>query len=126
MKKVLVIDDEKQILKVVKTFLEDQGYQVDCAEEREEAEAMIETLEYGIVVTDLTLDRLKGLEGLSILEHVQQVSPRSRVIVMSGISNLGEAREASAGRIDGFLPKPLSLPALRDSVSHLMEQSDAS
>ena len=118
--RILLIDDEEDILAVTSEYLQAQGYEVDCAQEREEAEAMLEHLNYSIVVTDLGLSKFKGLQGLDIAHHVRQHLPNTRTIVMSGHYDAEVQNEAS-GNIDAFLCKPVSLPELARLMHKLLE-----
>jgi CheY-like chemotaxis protein len=117
--RILLIDDEEGVLAATTEYLESKGYEVDCAQEREEAEALLEHLNYSLVVTDLSLSKFKGLQGLEIANHIRQNLPNTRTIVMSGHCEPEVQREAS-GMIDAFLAKPASLPELAGLISKLL------
>lgn len=118
--RILLIDDEEQVLAATSEYLQAQGYEVDCAQEPEEAEALLEHLNYSLVVTDLGLSKFKGLQGLDIAQHIRQTLPKIRTIVMSGHYD-PEVQNEAQGKIDAFLPKPVSLPELARVVAKLLE-----
>ena len=116
---VLVIDDDKDVRERMQSSLELMGWSADCAEEFEEALALIDTTRYSVVITDLELAKFKGLQGLSILDHVRQHAPGTKVIVISGHSDPEVAKEAFAHGVDKFLAKPFSLANLAAAVISL-------
>lgn len=119
--RILLIDDEVDILAATSEYLREVGYEVDCAREREEAEALLEHLNYSVVITDLGLSKFKGLQGLDIASQIKQNLPNTRTIVMSGHFDPEVQNEAS-GKIDAFLPKPVSLPDLSKLVAKLLRE----
>src|SRR5919201_1513264 len=93
--RVLLIDDEQEILAATSEYLREQGYEVDCAQEREEAEALLEHLNYAVVVTDLGLSKFKGLQGLEIAQHIRKNLPKTRTNMMSAYCDSEVQNEAS-------------------------------
>ena len=61
-RKVLVVDDEKLIVKGIRFSLEQDGYEVSCAYDGEEAMAMVRENEYDIILLDIMLPKMDGLE----------------------------------------------------------------
>jgi CheY-like chemotaxis protein len=118
--RILLIDDEEHVLAATSEYLQGKGYQVDCAREREEAEALLEHLNYSLVITDLGLSKFKGLQGLDIAYQIRQNLPQTRTIVMSGHCE-PEVQNEALGKIDAFLPKPVSLPELAKVMAKLLE-----
>ena len=118
-RRILLIDDEEGLLAATSEYLQAKGYEVHCAQEREEAEALLEHLDYAVVVTDLSLSKFKGLQGLDIADHIRQNLPNTRTIVMSGHCEPEVQHEAS-GKVDAFLAKPASLPELAGLISKLL------
>ena len=68
MDRILIIDDEKSIRISLKVFLSDAGYDVEIAEDAEQAIAMIEKNKFDVVVTDLIMPRLTGMGLLKVLK----------------------------------------------------------
>ena len=76
---------------------------VECFEDPAKAMARLEEAEVDIVVTDM---RMKGLNGIQILEHVMAHCPRTRVILITGYATVEVAREALVKGAFDFISKP--------------------
>ncbi len=110
---ILVLDDEPIVGKRLKPALAKSGYEVDTAETGAEAIRLIDGHDYDIVVTDM---RMEGTDGLDVLRHVLDRSPRTRVIMITGFASVELAREAlTLGAFD-FLAKPFMLEDLRKTI----------
>lgn len=120
MKRILIIDDNEQLLTVVKEFLATHGYEVHTAMEREEAEALLNNIEYDLVITDLALTRC-GFGGLEILERLSQYARRPKVIVLTGYGTPSLHMEACSRGIDAFVRKPTPLSELVRLVGSMVE-----
>ena len=70
-KKVLVVDDEKNIVKGIRFSLEQDGMEVDCAYDGEEALNMVHAKEYDVVLLDLMLPKV---DGLSVCQQIREFS----------------------------------------------------
>src|ERR1700760_2248949 len=103
MRRVLVVDDEENIRLVLRTLLKKQGYEVEVADSGESALAMIETFGPDVILTDVRMPKMGGLDLLATL-RVKQVP--ATVIVMSAYGNIDLALEAiKAGAYD-YVSKP--------------------
>ena len=78
---VLVIDDEVAILKTLSASLEDMGYKVATADNGQEALALVRRQPFNIVITDIKLPDINGLE---ILETTKELNPEAAVIMITG------------------------------------------
>ena len=122
--KILLIDDDEAILRSMTEYLRGLGYEVDSAQEMEEAEALLEHIQYKIIVTDLSFGKYRGLEGLELLDHLHKNSPTTRTIVLSGHDS-EDVRAEAAGRGNSiFLGKPVSLYRLGDAISKLLVKNE--
>ena len=72
--RILVVDDEKAMLLAVRGVLGREGYQVETASSGEAALPLIETGNFHVVITDLSL---KGLNGMQVLEYARKITPTS-------------------------------------------------
>lgn len=114
--KILIVDDLKEILLTMSRYFAIHGYDVDCASEKEEAEALISVNKYSAVITDLHLTPVKSNEGLDIIRVVRHDSPDTKVIMLTAYSTEEVEREADKHGISAFLRKPVSLPILRQTL----------
>ncbi len=110
MHKILVVDDEESICFSISEYFKMQGYEVDCAQKREEAEALLEKDGYSVVIEDLRLGGIHNAEGLEIVEFVRVRHPETRIIVLTAYGSSEMEAEARTRGAHAFLrkPKPLS------------------
>jgi len=119
MQRILFLDDDEQLAKVYKEFFSNLGYQVDCAQELEEAEALLDHYPYGVVVTDLRLSKL-GFGGLELLKHIREQALQTRIVVLTGYGWPELKSEALSYRVDAFVRKPTRMTELAQTVGLLM------
>ncbi len=102
---ILVVDDEKSIRITVGEFLKSAGYSVEIAENADVALKLLSTKNFDIVVSDIILPRITGID---LLKSIRKISPNVQVILMTGEPNLETASEAvRAGAFD-YLTKPIT------------------
>jgi two-component system, NtrC family, nitrogen regulation response regulator NtrX len=107
--RLLLVDDEVDVLEPLAEILEAQGYAVVSTWEGEEAVEIAELFEPSIVVTDF---RLPGLDGVSLVHQVRESHPETRAILVSGYLSPDTRERARAEHVDAVLEKPLSVPRL--------------
>jgi DNA-binding NtrC family response regulator len=118
---MLVIDDEEKILKAFGKYFKVQGFEVDCARETEEAQAMIAHIEYSVVIADLRLTGIQGAEGLEIVRYAKERCPQTRLVLLTAYGSPEIEKEARRRGADVFLHKPIPLGNLASIVSRLLE-----
>jgi len=111
--KILIIDDEATIRLSLQESLLKDGYQVDAAEAGEAALAMIGNAGYDLIVTDLNLPGVSGLDILKALRNQGSLVP---VIMMTAYGDMDTALEAMRGGAYDFIPKPFKLSAIKKQV----------
>ncbi|MGI9068632.1 MAG: response regulator [Pyrinomonadaceae bacterium] len=113
---VLIVDDDEAIRDNLFELLS-ETYICQTAETAEQALARLETDTYDVVLTDISMP---GLSGLELLGHVRQKFPNTPVIIISGISDQEHAQGLiKLGAFD-FLLKPFSLEVVEKSVTRAM------
>jgi EAL domain-containing protein (putative c-di-GMP-specific phosphodiesterase class I)/ActR/RegA family two-component response regulator len=115
-RRVLLLDDEPAVLGVLADYLVAPGIEIITCREIEAAEAILEHHRFDVVVTDLRVSELGGLEGIRLIRYVSTHFPETTVLAMSGYVNddvhaLGRAVGAVA-----VLEKPIDLRRLRRYV----------
>jgi DNA-binding response OmpR family regulator len=108
-KRILIIDDEQAILHAVARYFTRIGFEVDCACELEEAEALVAHCRYDLVIADLALSDRFGTEGLEIVRYIHHSSPRTRIVLLTGHGSPAVEREALRRGCDRMLYKPKPL-----------------
>ncbi len=116
--KVLIIDDDEQLVDAYREYLAAGGYEVDCAQELEEAQTLLAHFSYSVVITDLRLSKL-AFGGLEVVKHIREHSLPTRVIVLTAYGWPELKAEASASGADVFLRKPTRLKDLEKAVVQL-------
>ena len=100
---ILVVDDEEDILELVEFNLVRGGYAVTCVSSGEEALARCHGSDYDLVVTDL---RLPGVSGLEILQALRNQGKQTPVIMMTAYGDVDTAVSAMRLGAYDFIPKP--------------------
>ncbi|WP_437930772.1 sigma-54 dependent transcriptional regulator [Sorangium sp. So ce291] len=103
MRRVLVVDDEENLRLVVRTFLKRDGYEVEAVSSGEEALAMVETFGPDVILTDVRMPRMGGLDLLATLKAKGN---EATVIVMSAYGNVDLAIEAMKAGAYDYIQKP--------------------
>ena len=117
--KVLIIDDDEQLIEAYRDYLSDAGYEVDCAQELEEAQTLLAYFPYSVVITDLRLSKLE-FGGLEVIKHIREHSLPARIIVLTAYGWPELKVEATNSGADTFLKKPTRLKELGAAVGMLM------
>jgi DNA-binding NtrC family response regulator len=118
---IMVLDDEEIVGKRLKTALEKSNYEVEIFQDSREAVARIEEKEFDIVVTDV---RMEGIGGMEVLEHVLEKSTRTKVILITGYATVEVAREALTRGAFDFIAKPFKPDALREVIVKAVKELD--
>jgi len=118
--RILVVDDEEPILSAIREYFGSLGYDVDCAREMEEAEALLAHVRYALLIADLRLTGSQTTEGLELVRFARERSPWTRTILLTGHGSMEMEIEALGRGVDAFLQKPQPLSHLADIVGKLM------
>jgi DNA-binding NtrC family response regulator len=120
--KVLLVEDEEQTLLAVHRYLTGLRFEVECAQELDEALALISRTRFSLVLTDLRLSGTDGVEGLEIVSHVRAVSPETKVIILTAYGTREIENEARRRGVDDFIYKTEPLAVLaRLILNHLSD-----
>jgi DNA-binding response OmpR family regulator len=112
-KNVLVIDDEVAVNNNIRKILHKKGYQVDQAITKEEALESIASHPYKLILLDL---KIPGVKGLELLQTIRDKNPEAKVIMITGYASIETAVEATRmGAVD-YLPKPFTPDEIREAT----------
>jgi DNA-binding NtrC family response regulator len=119
--RILIVDDEELIVLAMRKYFEGLGYVVDAAYELEEAQALLANRRYDLVIADLRLTGIGGVEGLQIVSDIHQRSSDTRVILLSAYGTPEIERESYNRGADAFLHKPKSMMEIANVAVNLLE-----
>jgi DNA-binding NtrC family response regulator len=111
---VLLLDDEPIVGKRLKPALAKVGCNVEVFEQPAMALKRIDEKEFDVVVTDIRMD---DIDGIQVLEHVTKKSPRTKVIMITGYAMMALAREAMEKGAFDFIAKPFQPDDLRKVIA---------
>ena len=120
--KILIVDDEELIVLAMRKYFQGLGYSVDSAYELEEAQALLANRRYDLVIADLRLTGIGGVEGLQIVSDIHQRCADTRVILLSAYGTPEIERESYNRGADAFLHKPKSMMEIASVAVNLLEQ----
>jgi DNA-binding response OmpR family regulator len=121
--RILIVDDEQFIVLAMRKYFEALGYEVDSAHELEEAQALLANRPYDLVIADLRLTGIGGVEGLQIVSDIHQRCARTRVILLSAFGTPEIERESYNRGADAFLRKPKAMREIATVASTLLGQT---
>ena len=117
-KNILVIDDEVAVNNNIRKILSKKGYHVDQAVTKQEALDRIAAQTYKLVLLDL---KIPGVQGLELLAAVRDQNPSAKVIIITGYATIATAVEAARlGAVD-YLPKPFTPDEIRNVTGEALK-----
>jgi two-component system NtrC family sensor kinase len=117
--KVLLIDDDPGIRKVMTIALEDQGHQVISAADGKAGFELFTSESPDIVITDI---RMPGMDGMEVLKKIKEMDPEKEVIVATAATDMNYAVEALRLDASDFMLKPISEQALSIAIKRAQER----
>jgi DNA-binding response OmpR family regulator len=115
---ILVIEDEVAVNNNIRKILSKKGYQVDQAVTKDEALQKIEQSSYRLVLLDL---KIPGVIGLELLRAIRQRRPESMVIIITGYASIETAKETARLGAVAYLPKPFTPHEIRDAAEKAVQ-----
>jgi two-component system, NtrC family, nitrogen regulation response regulator NtrX len=120
MPNILIVDDEKAIRKTLREILEYENYKVDEAEDGAKAYNMIKDGDYDVVLCDIKMPKMDGIE---VLEKLKGEGSEAQIIMISGHGNIETAVEAVKKGAFDFISKPPDLNRLLITVRNALDKS---
>lgn len=120
--RILIVDDDENIRKVLTTILEDEGYIVESAGTAKKAIAKTGKKFYNLALIDV---RLPDMEGIELLTRMKDATPKMRKIIITGYPTLQNAVEAVNRGADAYIIKPFDMKkTLRTIKEELTKQEE--
>lgn len=116
MNKILIVDDEEDILESLSRHLNRRGYEVDTAHSGEEGIEKAQKGKFDVAVLDVILP---GIDGVCTLEQLKKIDPRMEVIMITGFGTIGVAVDSMKKGAYDYVEKPVS----PDRIAALIEKS---
>lgn len=121
MSSILVIDDQRSIRSTLKDILELEGHEVELAENGKEGVDMLSKGKYDILLTDIKMPEMDGME---VLEKAVEIAPGMPVIMISGHGSIDTAVESIKKGAYDFIEKPIDLNRLLITVKNAVEKNN--
>ncbi len=118
--KILVVDDEEEILNTLSGSLEDEGFEVWTARDGAEAMQLVRTKHPDIIFLDIWLP---GMDGIQTLKAIKEFDADIDVVIMTGHGTVNTAVQAIKLGAADFHEKPLSLNAVLETIRRILEQN---
>lgn len=117
--KALVIDDDKVTLELLSFQLQSEGFETVAAETGEEGLRHVRDTEFDIILTDLNLPDISGIE---MVRRCKEVSPQTEIIMVTGFGSMEKAIEATKAGAFHYVEKPVEFEELMSLISKAIER----
>jgi DNA-binding NtrC family response regulator len=117
--KILIADDEKHVAEGLQMLLSEDGYEVDMATDGQAAWDLIEGGSYGLVLADL---RMPEIDGLELFSRMRDARISSEIIIITGKGTVDSAKEAMREGAYDYLEKPLKIDRLKELIPKALEK----
>jgi DNA-binding NtrC family response regulator len=119
--RILVIDDDENIRKVLATILEDEGYIVETAETAKKGIEKSEKAFYNLALIDI---RLPDMEGIELLSKLRNTKPKMRKIIVTGYPTLQNAVSAVNKGADAYVMKPFEVEKILQTIREQLKKQE--
>jgi len=116
---LLIVDDEPNVCQLLKSKLDREGFQCDTCSSAEEAVRVIQTTTFDVIVSDL---RLPKMSGLDLMEVVLKKNPRTAFLIVTGVDDVRVGIDAMKRGADDYLVKPFQLAAVLASIERALQK----
>ena len=117
--KILVVDDEKDICKVLEFLLKSEGYAVSVAYNGEEALEKLKKDHFDVVITDLKMDKV---DGVAVLEKTKELSSDTAVVIMTAFASVESAVNIMKKGASDYIVKPFLNEEIKIILRRILEQ----
>jgi DNA-binding NtrC family response regulator len=119
--RLLVVDDEESVCFAISDYLGQYGFAVDTATDIDEAQVLIDSTEYKVIIQDLRLGTTTNLDGLAIIRKIHRQNPMTRIVVLTAYGSPETEAEARRCGASAFLLKPKPLPVVAQVIQGLID-----
>jgi DNA-binding NtrC family response regulator len=119
--RIIIIDDDENIRKVLQAILEDEGYYVDTADTGKTGIDKAGKNFYNLALVDV---RLPDMEGIDLLSQLPETKPRMRKIIVTGFPTMQNAMAAVNNGADGYVMKPFDVEKILSTIKELLQKQE--
>jgi len=119
--RILVVDDDESIRKVLATILDEEGYAVDVADSGKQAIDKSNEEFYNLALVDI---RLPDMEGTELLTKMKDTTPKMRKIIITGYPSLQNAVEALNKGADAYIMKPFDMDKVLSTIREQLKKQE--
>ena len=120
MRKILVVDDEPAILMALSHAFKNEDTLVITSSSMEDAEEALDKYRFDLVIADIRLSGIEGMEGLELLSYIKRISPETKVIIMTAYGSHEMMDSAYKRGACHYYEKPIDI---KDLISKVQEVS---
>ncbi len=117
--RLLIIEDEDTLCQSLQRVFEKEGYAVDRAESAETAFTLLEKESYDLIITDIILP---GISGIELLAKYRKKNPSQKVIIITAYASLATAVESIKAGASDFIIKPLIHDEMKRAVRNVLDR----
>ena len=117
--RILIIDDDENIRKVLTTILEDEGYDVESVDTAKKAIERTRRKFYNLALIDI---RLPDMEGIELLTKMKNTTPKIRKLIITGYPTLQNAVEAVNRGADAYIMKPFDMEKVLEEIKDQLKK----
>lgn len=119
--RILIVDDDESIRTVLATILEEEKYEVDTAQNGEDAIEKTKTQFFNLALIDI---RLPDMEGTELLTRMKETIPKMRKIIVTGYPSLQNAIEAVNKGADAYVMKPFDMAKVLKTIKEQLAKRE--
>ncbi len=116
-KRILVVDDDKDLCNLISDIIEEDGYEVNKAYDANTALSTIIKNKYDVMIID---NKLSGISGINVIEQSKYLNPELKTIMISAYGNTNTKLKARDLGVYDFLDKPFDIKVLLKRVSDVI------
>ena len=120
--KILLVEDEAVLRESVRDWLTEDGYDVECVESGEKALDRLKKEEFGVIVLDL---RLPGIDGLQVFEHAKELKPKAKGILITAYPSQETQDKAKRLGLLDYLAKPFKVDDLEKTIKSALGEAES-
>lgn len=119
--RIIIIDDDESIRKILSTILQEEGYTVDTANNGKEGIRKTNENCYNLALIDM---KLPDIEGTGLLLKIKDTTPHMRKIIITGFPTIQNAMEAVNRRADAFILKPFEVEKVLQTIREQLRKQE--